>query len=93
MCARVAYQAERRAVSGTGSRSNIILPRVLRIPRRGGILPLISLLGPLGGLGSLAGGVTVYISSMEDFSNPVQEGRQCKTVVRVLTAVKSQNVT
>ena len=66
MCARLAYQAARQAVSGAGGKSNIIIPRVIPFPKRGGILPQLPILGALGVIGSLAGGVSGLIKTIKE---------------------------
>lgn len=81
MCAKIAFDAARQAVHGSGGRSNIIMPRVMSISKRGGFLPLLPVLSALGGVGSLAGGVNGLIKTIRDIrsgsSLRKQGGRLC----------------
>lgn len=52
----LALAASKTAVKNVGGKSKIKTPRVIPIPKRGGILPLIPIFAGLSALGSLAGG-------------------------------------
>ena len=54
--ASVALVAAKKGVKEHGGRKRIRKPRVIALPKRGGILPLIPIFAGLSALGSLAGG-------------------------------------
>lgn len=57
-----AVKAAKRYVGG----KRIKLPRVIAVPKKGGFLPLIPLLGALAAAGTLAGGVTTAAKNIYD---------------------------
>lgn len=52
---------------------NISIPRVIPIPKTGGVLPLIPIFAGLSALGALSGGVTNIIKSIYDIRNAKQD--------------------
>lgn len=84
MCAKIAYNAARQAVQGSGGRSGIIMPRVMTIPKRGGFLPLLPVLSALGGVGSLAGGINGLIKTIRNIRSGAsiwkKGGRLCSGI-------------
>lgn len=68
--AKVALVAARRAVKKAGGKKRITTPRVIPIPKTGGILPLLpALFGGLTALGSLAGGAAGIAKSVKAAKN------------------------
>lgn len=54
--AKFALAAAKQSVKNNGGRKRIRTPRIIPIPKQGGILPLIPIFAGLSALGSLAGG-------------------------------------
>lgn len=64
-----ALQGARKAVKEAGGKSNVTVPRVLRVPRKvGGFLPLIPIFAGLSALGALAGGASGIAKAVNDAS-------------------------
>lgn len=59
-----AVRAAKREVSPTASSSS--LPRVIPVPKRGGILPLIPIFAGLSALGAMAGGTATIAKAVKD---------------------------
>src|ERR1700712_1439074 len=60
-----ALKAARKAVHQAGGRKNIVIPRVIPLPKSGGILPLIpAIFAGLSSLGALAGGASSVVSAI-----------------------------
>lgn len=58
-----ALNAARRFTKASGGKRNIRIPRIIAVPKVGGILPLMPIFAGLSALGSLAGGAaTIYKS-------------------------------
>lgn len=53
---KVALVASKAAIRNAGGRTKIRQPRIIPVPKRGGLLPLIPIFAGLSALGSLAGG-------------------------------------
>lgn len=56
--AETALKAARKYVMAAGGKGRIVTPRIIPIPKTGGILPLIPIFAGLSALGSLAGAAT-----------------------------------
>lgn len=56
----------RAIVKEIGGKRNINIPRVLPVPKRGGILPLIPILAGLSAIGSLTGGISAVARAVND---------------------------
>lgn len=54
--AALALSAAKVCVKSSGGKKRVRVPRIIPIPKTGGLLPLLPLLGALGAIGSLAGG-------------------------------------
>lgn len=67
-----ALQAARRYVKKSGGKRNIRIPRIIPIPKVGGILPLIPIFAGLSALGSLAGGAAGVYKTISDVKNANQ---------------------
>lgn len=61
---RVALRAARIAIKKAGGRKRIKVPRIIPLPKKGGILPLLPILAGLGALGSLAGGAAGIVRAV-----------------------------
>ena len=70
--AKIAIAAARAAVKESGGRKRVRKPRVLPIPKEGGILPLIPLFAGLSALGSIAGGTSAVVKAV----NSAKEARK-----------------
>lgn len=64
--AGMAVKAARLAVKNVGGRKNIKTPRVLPLPKTGGILPLIPIFAGLSALGALTGGAGAVAKAVLD---------------------------
>lgn len=72
-----ALEAARMVVKRVGGKKKIKLPRMIPIPKEGGILPLIPIFAGLSALGALAGGtanIAKAISDAKDAKKQIQEG-------------------
>ncbi|KAJ8911138.1 hypothetical protein NQ315_003314 [Exocentrus adspersus] len=61
-----ALRAARKYLKASGGKKNIRTPRIIPIPKVGGILPLIPIFAGLSALGSLAGGAAQIYRSIND---------------------------
>lgn len=68
-----ALQAARKFVKTSGGKRNIRTPRIISIPKVGGILPLIPIFAGLSALGSLAGGAAGLYKTISDVKNANQQ--------------------
>lgn len=64
--AHVALQAARRYLKAAGGKRNIRTPRIIPIPKVGGVLPLIPIFAGLSALGSLAGTAAGIAKAVND---------------------------
>jgi hypothetical protein len=67
--AKSALLAARKSVKASGGKHNIRTPRVIPVPRVGGILPLIPIFAGLSALGSLAGGAAGIVRAIKSVKN------------------------
>lgn len=70
--AKIALSVARQSIKASGGRKNIRTPRILPIPKTGGIIPLIPLFAGLSALGSFAGGAAGIAKVITD----VKKGRK-----------------
>lgn len=62
---KVAFVAARKAVQKSGGKKKIRVPRVIPVPKSGGLLPLLpALFGGLAALGTLAGGASAIAKTV-----------------------------
>lgn len=62
--AKYAYASAKEAVRRAGGRQRIRVPRIIPVPRVGGILPLIPILSGIAALGSLIGGASGVVKTI-----------------------------
>lgn len=77
--ARVALSAARRSVKKAGGKKNVRTPRVVPVPKTGGLLPLLpALFGGLAALGTLAGGTATVAKTVTAAKNARQKLEEMK---------------
>ena len=62
---KIAVVAARKSLKAAGGKRRIRTPRIIPIPKTGGILPLIPIFAGLSALGSLAGGVATIVRTIK----------------------------
>lgn len=70
---QIALQAARRYMRAAGGKRNIRTPRIIPIPKVGGILPLIPIFAGLSALGSLAGSAAGIAKAVNDVKTSREE--------------------
>ena len=70
---QMALLAARRHMRAAGGKRNIRTPRIIPIPKVGGILPLIPIFAGLSALGSLAGSATGIVKAINDVKTSREE--------------------
>ncbi|KAJ8913482.1 hypothetical protein NQ315_002662 [Exocentrus adspersus] len=70
--ANIALAAARKSMKDVGGRRNVRTPRIIPVPKTGGILPILPILAGLSALGALAGGAAKVAKVVND----VQSGRK-----------------
>lgn len=63
---KLAVKVARKSLTKAGGKKNIRLPRVIRVPKIGGILPLIPIFAGLSALGALTGGASAIAKTVLD---------------------------
>jgi len=63
----------KEAIGRSGGRKNIRTPRIIPVPKTGGILPLLPLLAGLGAIGSLAGGASQVAKAVIKSKNAAKQ--------------------
>lgn len=63
---KLAYSAAKKIVSA-GTKHDIKIPRIIPLPKSGGILPLLPIFAGLSALGTLAGGAAGIAKSVNDY--------------------------
>jgi hypothetical protein len=63
---KIAIAAARKSLKAAGGKRKIRTPRIIPIPKTGGILPLIPIFAGLSALGSLAGGAAGIVRAIKD---------------------------
>lgn len=74
---KIALSAAKIAVREAGGKKNIRSPRIISIPKQGGILPLIPIFAGLSALGTLAGGaagIAKAVNSAKDAKQKLKKG-------------------
>lgn len=71
--AQIALQAAQRHMRAAGGKRNIRTPRIIPIPKIGGILPLIPIFAGLSALGSLAGTAAGIAKAVNDVKTSREE--------------------
>lgn len=66
---RIAVTAARKSVKAAGGKRKVRFPRIIPIPKTGGVLPLIPIFAGLSALGSLAGGVAGIVRTIKAVKN------------------------
>ncbi|KAJ8910229.1 hypothetical protein NQ315_015921 [Exocentrus adspersus] len=70
--ANIALAAARKSMKDVGGKRNVRTPRIIPVPKTGGILPILPILAGLSALGALAGGAAKVAKVVND----VQSGRK-----------------
>lgn len=68
-------------------RSNIVIPRVIPMPKIGGFLPIIPALTALSALGGLASGGTAIVKAINDIKNGKQQLTEANRHNRVMESI------
>lgn len=71
---KIALAAARKSVKAAGGKRRIRTPRVIPIPKTGGVLPLIPIFAGLSALGSLAGGAASIVQTIKNIRNSEKTG-------------------
>lgn len=66
---KIAITAARKSLKAAGGKRKIRTPRIIPIPKTGGILPLIPIFAGLSALGSLAGGAAGIVRALKTVKN------------------------
>lgn len=88
---RDAIGVARRIIQEVGGRKNIKIPRIIPIPKQGGILPLIPIFAGLSALGGLAGGVSSIVkavNSAKDAKKQQEEGSRHNKIMEAIAMGK-----
>jgi len=76
---KMALRAAKMNINQLGGRKNIKLPRVIKVPKTGGILPLIPIFAGLSALGALSGGaagIAKAVKDTESAKNKLEESKR-----------------
>jgi len=63
---KMALKAAKMNIKRLGGRKNIKVPRVIKVPKTGGFLPLIPIFAGLSALGALSGGAAGIVKAVKD---------------------------
>lgn len=77
--ARISLKAARRVIKKAGGRKRIKIPRMIPLPKSGGILPLLPILAGLSAMGSLAGGmagIARAVNKVKDAQRQMDESKR-----------------
>lgn len=88
---KVSLKAARAAVKEAGGRHRIRTPRIIPIPKTGGLLPLIPIFAGLSALGGLAGGVagiTQAVNKTKNAQRQLEETRRHNTTMEAIALGK-----
>lgn len=88
-----AIKMARKAIKDSfrGKKTHIIIPRVLRVPKVGGFLPLIPILTALGALGGLSSGgaaIARAVNSAKNAKKELEENRRHNTTMESIAIGK-----
>lgn len=85
--AAMTVKAARIAVKNAGGKRKIKTPRILPIPKTGGILPLLPIFAGLSALGALSGGAAAVAKTVVDAKNSKKQMEEAQRHNKVLEAV------
>ncbi|CAH2019853.1 unnamed protein product, partial [Acanthoscelides obtectus] len=85
--ALTALRAARVAIKRAGGRRKVNIPRIIPIPKTGGILPILPILGALGALGSLTGGAAAVAKTAIDVKNAKKQLAEAERHNRTIEAI------
>lgn len=88
---RTALKAARIAVKNAGGRKRVKKPRILPLPKTGGILPLIPIFSGLSALGSLVGGVAGIVRAVKKTNEAQAQMTEAKRHNKVMEEVTLTN--
>lgn len=80
-------QAARKIIKNVGGKKNVIVPRIIPVPKEGGILPLIPIFAGLSALGAIAGGsaqIAKAINQAKDSKKQLDEGIRHNKVMEAI---------
>jgi hypothetical protein len=93
---KTALVAARQAVKSVGGRKKIHTPRIIPVPKTGGILPLIPLFAGLSALGALTGGSAAVANAVNQSKNArkklVESERHNKTMEAIALGKKGSGL-
>lgn len=81
--AKAALLVARKSMKASGGKRNITTPRIIPIPKVGGILPLIPIFAGLSALGSLAGGAAGIVRAIKNVKNARENKNFSDTTLNV----------
>lgn len=84
-------KAAKITVKNTGGRKEIKIPRILPIPKTGGVLPLIPIFAGLSALGALSGGAAAVAKTVIDAKNSKKQMEEAQRHNKVMEAVALEN--
>lgn len=90
---KLAVKVARKALRSAGGKKNINVPRVIRVPKIGGILPLIPIFAGLSALGALSGGVAGVTKSIMDAKaarKSLEESKRHNTTMEAIALGKKK---
>ncbi|KAF2886694.1 hypothetical protein ILUMI_19479 [Ignelater luminosus] len=82
-----AIGAAKRIIKDAGGKKKIRLPRIIEIPKRGGVLPLIPIFAGLSALGALAGGATSIAKTVSEVKNAQNQFAEAARHNRTMEAI------
>lgn len=88
---KLALAASKTAVKNAGGKNSINVPRVLPIPKRGGVLPLIPIFAGLSALGSLAGGAAAISKTIQTTNIARKNLEEARRHNKALESIKTGN--
>lgn len=92
--AKIALHAARQSLKTSGGRRKIRTPRIIPIPKVGGILPLLPIFAGLSALGALTGGaagVARVVSDVQAGKNQLSEAQRHNRQMEAIALGKSGN--
>lgn len=87
----IALAAAKHAVKKVGGRKRVRTPRVIPIPKQGGVLPLIPIFAGLSALGSLAGGAAGIVKAINS-AKTAREALQNKNLESISLGKKGSGL-
>lgn len=90
----IALAAAKAAVKKVGGRSRVRKPRIIPIPKQGGILPLIPLFAGLSALGTLTGGaagIASAVNKAKDAQKRLEESQRHNKTMEAIALGKTGN--